>query len=605
MFAHPLGLLGLASLAAILGLHLYRRRRTPLVVSAVFLWEDVTSEAQGGRTRQPLRRSLSLLAELLGALCLTLALAGPRWFGESAASHYVAVIDTSASLTARSGIDGTTARERARDVMAEKLRQLGSSDRATLILTGPEPSILAGPFAFRDEALARLADPWPTFGDHAATSALLLATEFASGGSIDHLTDRAPDQLGLSKTETSGGPAERIRRIAVGEPARNVGFTAARRTRTAAGDDEVRLVVRNSGDQAAEFTIDLKAARDTGSAPEAPATPSADAAPLTLKPSSTRTLTYRLPADAPPIVARLMPTGDGALDGFPLDDEAFLCPPPKRTLRLASLLPEGPARTLGLSSAERWASIVVDAESVDADDDPHLVIAIGPAPPARKPAGNPPGTPAAWSLLLQGQAPEPSHLVGPFLLDATSGVLEGVSLDGVVWSMDEAAPVDPQANVLAYAGETPLITETRRPDGARTWRLRIDPERSNLGRSADWPILLANVAEERRIALPGPERTSLAAGDRFLWRGAPAQELELVAPDGSTRTIPPSPSGDLITPRLDQVGLWELHPSGGGESNVLQRVGVSLLSPAESDLTDRATYRPATQDEFSLGETAL
>jgi hypothetical protein len=78
-----------------------------------------------------------------------------------------------------------------------------------------------------------------------------------------------------------------------------------------------------------------------------------------------------------------------------------------------------------------------------------------------------------------------------------------------------------------------------------------------------------------------------------------------VAPDGSTRTIPPSPSGDLITPRLDQVGLWELRPSGGGENNVLQRVGVSLLSPAESDLTDRATYRPATQDEFSLGETAL
>ena len=99
MFANPLGLLGLLSLVAILGLHLFRRRRTPLVVSAAFLWEDVGSEAQGGRQTQPLRRTLSLLAELLAALCLTLALAAPRLPGAHAAAHYVAVIDSSVSYT--------------------------------------------------------------------------------------------------------------------------------------------------------------------------------------------------------------------------------------------------------------------------------------------------------------------------------------------------------------------------------------------------------------------------------------------------------------------------------------------------------------------------
>ncbi|QDV06012.1 hypothetical protein Poly30_15160 [Planctomycetes bacterium Poly30] len=596
MFANPLGLLGLASLAAILGLHLYRRRRRPLVVSAVFLWDEVTNEAQGGRARQPLRRSLSLLAELFGALFLTLALAGPRWFGAETARHYVAVIDSSASLTARSAIDGTTARERAREAVTRSLREMPSDSRATLVLTGPEPIVLAGPFAFRDEALAELAKPWPIFGDHDPTAGLLLGAELAAGGAIDHVTDH------VSKASATASATERIRWIAVGEPASNVGITAALRARTTDGDDEIRVVVRNASDRAATLRLTLAPADEPGTAVAEEA--------LVLEPDETRGWTYRVRSTARVMVARIDPVGgpDGAslgaaLDGFPIDDVAYLGPPPQKTLRLASRLEAGPSQGLGLGaagSAERWAEIVIDATAVGSDESPHLVISADaiPTDPMAEALSSP------WQLLVQGRAAEPSHLVGPFLLDASHGLLDGVSFDGVVWSMDESATIDPAASVLAYAGDTPLITEALLPGSARVWKLRIDPERSNLGRSADWPILLANAAEERRLALPGPDRTSLALGERFLWRGAPNEPLELVAPGGARRMIESTTSTDLITPRLDEPGLWELRRprAGTGATAVLQTFGVSLLGAAESDLRDRSSVDPGPRNREDFGD---
>jgi hypothetical protein len=580
MFANPLGLLGLLSLAAILGLHLYRRRRTPLVVSAAFLWEDVASEAQGGRQRQPLRKTLSLLAELLGALCLTLALAGLRMPGNHAAAHYVAVIDSSASLDAKA-LDGSTARDRARAEIAGTIRRLGPDGRVTLILTGPEPVVLAGPFAFRDEALEKLADRWPIQGSHSPTSALLLASELSALGPIDFATDVRPQDTDAR---------ERVRWIAVGEPSSNVGITAALREAHSSGSDEITLAIRNGGPKAREVRLELTSADADGAAPTT--------SDYVLAGNETRTVKFRYSPASADVIARVLPMGGKAeLDRFPIDDAAYLCAAPRKTLRLASELSASAARDLGLrnaASAERWAEIVTDAEPVSADAAPHLVItASAVAAPAED---------APWTLSLQSEVASPSHLTGPFLLDATHPLLRGVTLDGVVWSMDEAAAASgPQvASVLAYAGDVPLVTESIRTEGGRDWRLLVDPELSNIGRSADWPILLSNAAEERRRALPGPVATSLGLGERFQWRGAPEHTLELVSPSGAVQSLAPPKLAELTTPRLGEVGVWELRTPEGKR---LQTIGVSLVSSVESDLSVRASLAAPALDMSTLDNT--
>ncbi len=603
MFANPLGLLGLASLAAILGLHLYRRRRSPLVVSAVFLWQDVSSESQGGRQRQPLRRSLSLLAELLAALCLTLALAGPRWSGESTVQHYVAVIDASASLAAESLVTGASARSRAREVIEEQLDELHPESRVTLILTGPEPAVIAGPFAFRDEALSELKKPWPILGDHSATGALLLAAEVAGGGSIDFITDAPPVDQAVDE--------DRIRWIAVGEACANVGFTAGLRSAGTTHDvDDVRLVVKNNGATARTVSLDLTplgaAAAGQGERAEQQAERQA-ARSLTLAPGEIQSIRYTLPSATGSVIARLSAPEGSDVDTFPLDDEVVLCPPPRKTLRLASALPEEASRALGLltagaaeGGAQRWAEIVADAQAVAVDAAPHLILTAGPTRPS-PPAEAAPST--TWAIRFQRDVTEPSHLIGPFLLDPTHGLLNGVSLDGVVWSMDEAATAspDPSSTTLAYAGEAPLISEVKDPAGPVEWRFHVDPVLSNLGRSADWPILLANAAEERRRALPGPEQTTLAAGDRFLWRGAPKIPFDLVSPSGHVRHIEANHFNDFVTPRLDELGLWQIRRDGGGEP--LQEFGVSLLSAMESDLMGQGSLPVPSRPAAALGET--
>ena len=336
MFANPLGLLGLVSLVAILGLHLYRRRRTPLLVSAVFLWEDVSSEAQGGRQRQPLRRSLSLLAELLAALCLTLALSGLRVPGETASAHYVVVLDSSASMAAKA-LDGSTAQDRARRAIEASIERLPSDSRVTLVATGPEPVVLAGPFAFKGEALEKLNSRWPIHGNHSPAGALLLASELGALGPIDFVTDARPAEVDSGDQDLG----ERLRWIAVGEPASNVGFTAALRTRQSLDSDEVTLAIRNAGPKERRLRLELM---------PVPATPdraSPEGSDYVLAPGETRTVKLSFSPKDADVVARLVPAEDGAqLDAFPVDDEAYLCAAPRRTLRLASNLSAKAARSL-------------------------------------------------------------------------------------------------------------------------------------------------------------------------------------------------------------------------------------------------------------------
>jgi hypothetical protein len=564
MFANPLGLLALMALPAILGLHVFRRRFRPHVVSAVFLWHARERTPLSGRRRERLRDSPSLWLELAAALALAMALAGPRACGGGEARHLVVVLDASASMAAR--VDGASARERAVALVGERIDALPARSRVTLVASGRRPTVLAGPAAFPAEARARLRTFDPRAPRHELAPAIALGLELAGGAALLVVTDGF---------EPEDFPPE-VELVALGRPVDNVAFThvARVREREAHGGtdgvtrERVYLTVASYARAPVDTSLELASG---GSVLETRA--------LTLQPGERRHIAFDLPPDAPVLEARLAP------DALAIDDQAWLAPVPPRTLALAAELAPETARALGLSRAgaasdapgiERWLALVPDSVDAGSAAAAHLAIAERPV-----------GGVQTWCLVLTAPGAERKDLIGPFLIEKRHPLVEGLTLEGSVWSMDPGLALG--GVPLVSAGNAVLLAEERTGERA-LWTANLDPARSTMQRSPDWPILLANLAELRRAELPGPARTNLRLGEALVFR--PAAELRetgaelagtereyvLTGPAGAERSL--AARATLYVDGLEQPGLHRLSCDG----RVLAELAVSFVDAAESDL---------------------
>ncbi len=548
MFANPLGLIALLAVPAVVALHLLRRRYQPRVVSALFLWEERERDPSEGRRWDRLRATLSLVLESLAALLLALALASPRGC-EERGEHRVWVLDDSASMGA---VDtaGRSPAEDAREALIERLSGLGSRDRVSLIATGPEPRLLAGPEAPADAVEDALLAWRPEGPDADPARALALARALSDGGGLLYATDAPLPEP---------GPTPDLDLLALGRPLDNVGFTDAARA-----GGRVELTLRSfAGEPVAGQVLG-------GSAP----------LPFRLDPGGTQRLGLEAPDDARLSLRLAREDGSAWRDGLALDDQVALAPPPDRALHLGSALPGAMNRALGLTRAadgaglERWVAAVPESEAV-APEQADLLLTLD----AQVPAG-------AWGLRISGpptpEAPsEERALLGPFLATGHA-LLRGWSGEDLLWTPGVAVAAGPEDQPLLLAGTRALLLA--HPEGeAIRFTLDIDPWRSTLARSADWPLLLGNLAELRRATLPGPARTNLRLGEDVLWRGAGAGEATLTGPSGE-RTL--ACAGDLLLTGLGP-GVHELRPPEG-EARAL---AVNLLSAAESDLRTRGEAR--------------
>ncbi len=550
MFLYPLGLLALASVPVVVALHLFRRRFRPHVVSAVFLWAAQDRLPLAGRRREHLRTHASFWCETVAALLLGLAFAGPRIFGAGEAVHLVVVLDGSASMAARTR-EGVIA-DRALELVRDQIEALPSGSRVTLIESGRRPAIRAGPAAFTGEARDAL-DRWePNGASHAISPAVALGSQLAGGGRVLLVTDHY---------EPEAWPPE-IEIEALGEPTDNVAITHASRRRsqdpTGEESERVDLTIANSGAGARPVRLALVAEEIELETRE-----------IVIAARSREHVAFRLPRDTPLLVARI----DG--DALAIDDRAFLAPLPPRTLALASTLDLDTARRLGLSrpggsSIARWLESV--SGTIEAPDaaSAHLVIASGALPPG-----------ASWCLSLESRGSERRPWIGPFVLDRRHPLLDGVTLDGIVWSGSIGAPL---AGVpVISAGSEPLLSEDE-VAGRRIFRMDFDPASSTLQRSPDWPILLANLAEMRRAELPGPARTNLAVGESFRYFARESADYRLEGPGGireiAARTV-------LEIDAIEEPGVYVLSDASGasGASGPLCTVAYSFCDAAESDLS--------------------
>lgn len=554
VFASPLGLLALLAVPAVVVLHLYRRRFRPHQVSALFLWVPRDRSSVSGRKRQPLQKSASFWLELFAALAAGLAFAGPRACSDTTSQHLVCVLDGSASMAAASG--DVDVRRKAIETIRERIESLPANSRVSLILSGSVPSILAGPSAFPEEALAALDEFAPSAPSHSLMPSIALGERLANQGAVWLVTDR------VAKEEQPANVAI----DAVGVPCENLAIVAASRIPSAdpaksETHDRVFATVQSFASSSVASRLEL----------------SVDGEPLTGKDfqldSGERThLAFEIPRRAGMVRASL------PSDGLEIDNVATLAPNPPRTLALYSNLPSGLEARLGFAASSKAGGIDQLLELIPSSTQApnahtaHLLF----NPSLNSPAGSG----STWAFVFAADSSgERQDLVGPFLAERRHDLLRGVTLDGIIWSRNPEVEVP--GSPLVSAGNYPLLSEQVLPT-RRLILANLDPDRSSLQRSPDWPILLSNLAELRRRELPGARSTSLSSGQEFVWLDKNEATYEVEGPNYSREL---QSLGTLVIDEDLAPGEYVLRSEG----QELCRFGVTFADAVESDLRDLST----------------
>ncbi len=542
-FGNPLGLLALLALPAIVVLHLLRRRRKERRVAGLFLFADEVRATPAGRTIEPLRRSASLWLELAAATVLALLIAEPQFGVRERPDHLVVVLDDSASMSGHTAKGAV--RERAVDLVSRRVSEVGSGAVVSIVTTGARPDVLAGPRVPPSVALDALARWSPRRTSHDERPALGLALDLAGPkGRVLFVTDR----------EVADPPSS-IDVESVGEASDNVAIVSAIRE-TRGEKETIRLALRAYSLRPIDATARVSAiAGET--------VRELVSRPVRLDPAHPSEFSIELPRVELPLRIEL------SADALAVDSSVTLLPTPRRTVLLGWTLAADVADRLGLS---RLARILPDVALERDASKATFLIAGDDAPP---PIGG-------MRLVLSMPGTERDDWLGPFLRERRDPLLEGMTLEGVVWS---AGRGDVAGRPLVFASEQVLLARDRTPDGTVV-RWNVDPVRSTLLESADWPILMANLVEEVRRGLPGVVEPNVKVGDTMALRHG----FDAVTA-GSVRLVTPSGASVRLSGR--RLAQWDAEEAGihrlTGLASLDAAWSAAFVDSAESDLRRAAT----------------
>jgi hypothetical protein len=513
VLANPWALLGLAALPALAVIYRLRSRFRSVPVSSLLLWAEHKEAREGGWRWRRMQTPLLFFLELIAVLLVVLAAAGPRLLTGTNSQAVVVVLDDSFSMEA--GGDDSP-RRRAIAAVREELRN-GHWYSARFIRAGISPQVLgeAAHTAGRAEAIL---EGWKCRSPSAALDqAITLAGEVGGKQAVTVVvSDRAPP---------SDPGKGKLVWWAFGNPRPNVALVTAART-SEGGPDRCLLEVANLSAEPRTTTLLVEAGD--------PVRPLRRAR-LTLDPGQTRRLLFRLVKNTPGVTARLDD------DALPIDNQVTLLKEARMPVRVRIRVANRALR-LPVEKALRASGLAVLKESR-----PDLVVTDHDEKMS--------GASQTWHLrfLMEKQAEAYS---GPFVLDRTHPLTEGLSLQGVVWGAGQTTEL---AGVpVVMAGDVPLLTEVELSGGGHDLRLRLRPDLSTLPDESAWPVLFWNLLKWRASHAPGLSRSNVRLGEEVVLRVAPGvSEVRLVAPDGRKRNLPVHDGRVVVN--ADDIGLFELH----------------------------------------------
>ncbi|MCL2119163.1 MAG: BatA domain-containing protein [Planctomycetaceae bacterium] len=548
LLTSPLSLIALAAIPVLVGIYLFRTRSRRYVVSSLFLWIDQQQSRQGGRQISKLQTPLLFFLELMALALLALAAAGPNLRSESVSHPTVIVLDCSYSMTA--GLNGDTPQQRALDDLTIFL-QKEQPYPLQFVLAGTEINTISGRAMNAAEAERMLAN-WQC---RASTALIDSAISFASGMSVADVkilvvTDQLP-QVEL--------PVGKIEWRAYGKPLDNLALSGA--SRIYQGEKDKLLVeVTNFSNNAQTLRMELTAAGTLLQNTDEP-----------ISPMATRRYHLTLPDGIQDVEIRI------ADDALPLDNHAVLLPPNRRPVRVA-------IRDLSESIASPLRRGLAATGIVQFDElNPEICFTAGDFTAAKQDMPELPG--GCWLMRFYTALDEAQTeaFVGPFIIDRTHTLAEGLSLEGVVWAAANEVSL-PGYSMLAV-GNVPLVSEMNRPNRTKHLHLQIRPDLSTLTISPGWPVLLWNILQYRAAQSPGIRLNNVRLGTAAVFNPLPGDgELQITLPSGEIRTMAVRSNWASIP--ADEVGVSTVRAASG-------EYRFSVLPPAseESDLTQAVTGR--------------
>jgi hypothetical protein len=264
-------------------------------------------------------------------------------------------------------------------------------------------------------------------------------------------------------------------------------------------------------------------------------------------------------------------------DALPLDNHAVLLPPNRRPVRVALRnLPEGTALPLRRGLA---ATGVAQFDELN----PEICFTSGSLAVSEQAAPELPD--GCWLMRFYTTLDEAKTeaFVGPFIIDRTHALAEGLSLEGVVWAAENDVSL-PGYSMLAV-GNVPLVSELNRPNRTKHLHLQIQPELSTLTISPGWPVLLWNILQYRATESPGIRLNNVRLGTAAVFNPFPGDdELQITTPSGEIRTMAVRSAWASIP--ADEIGVYTVRAASGE-----YRFSVLPLASEESDLTNAVTGR--------------
>ncbi len=545
----PWALAALAAVPALAALYWLRNTWREISVSSLMFWlHQAESQASGLRVKQ-LRTPLLFFLEIATLLLLAFAATGPRVDTAQGRWPLVVVLDDSYSMQA--GGD-ESARRLAQEALRSEVRW-GEGHPVRFLLAGSFPQALGdslNSWAEAEQALegwrcrapaARLAEATALAGELSGDKARILV-----------VSDHAPD----------ADPGEgRVQWWAFGQPRSNSAFVnAARSTRD--GQDRCLLEVANFGPRPQKTALVLETLGKQEIHREV----------LALEAREIRRLTYRLPKDLAAVRARI------DADALAVDNEVILVreeTPPVPTL----VQVKNEVLRIPMEKA-----LAATGKTSPPGSLPQLLITDDPE--------TQPAAAETWIVeLLSEQDAEP--FVGPFVLDRTHFLTEGLNLGGVVWGAGRAGSVSDRSSSVrefpgspvVMAGNVPLVTDAVDLAGQHHLRIRLRPDLSTLLESPAWPIFVWNLVQWRAAEAPGLRRANLRLEESALV-ALPLGVASVVhlPPSGPSRTL--NVQGQRVAIRPEETGLHEVEADASK-----YQFAVNAVQREESDLTKCASGR--------------
>jgi hypothetical protein len=466
-FGNLPGLWALLAVPAILAIHFLQRESRHVVISTLFLLDQLAPESAQGRRLERLRNSVPLWLQLFAVLLATWLLVQPRWLRTDSTQHVVMVLDSSVSMSAFrdeliQNFNRTTQRL-ARSAAKTEWQLLDSDTSHAALYSGTDRTAL----------LAALQKWTPHLGTQDVLPALQVGKTLLHGnGILIFVSDRVCDL------------PEGVRLLAIGHSLDNCGFCGA----TVKGR-EWRTLVKNYGTTAQKRTWWMEAGGERFAAQE-----------LTLAPGQSVGLTGQIPVSANSCELFL------DADAFALDD------------RLPIVLPEPKRLRIGIQANTPFADFLnqftgsieaaeVGGENVDVQFriyDPFAV-----------------RLPDATAVVFVAD-PEPLNEFLPGNVAAENHPLtEGLNWSGLLCRHSFRVAAKPGDEVLLWQGDRPLIF-LRANGGASLLVVNFDTRASNATQLPAFIILLHRFVDQVRAAKIAPETRNLDTNQTIAVAADPA-----------------------------------------------------------------------------------